>query len=306
MFAERKQGSPLALSDLSVLAEKYRDVYAEAAPWAHVVLQDFFDPSLVAEAEVQELPRTLELEVQKGQNGLKAESAEVGGEAATEILNSLLTPEFVAFLENLTGIASLRADPSHTYAGLHVSPPGAFQGVHRDFRRHPITRQYHRVNVLVYMNTDWKLEYGGELELWSSDMLTCSQRIRPLAGKMVIFETTATSYHGIPDPVRCPPGRARLSLASYYYTEYPGPHDRRNTKIFLPRRPQDPWRIDVEKFKCVVKRVGRDVRESFTARSQRGNAGRGVAVMNVFSIPLPRVSRSEHTAWTIGRGSFVG
>jgi hypothetical protein len=269
MDAERQQRSPLALSDLSVLAEKYRDVYAEAAPWAHLVLDGLFDPSFVAEAEVQELTGALELEVQKGPGRLKAESAEVGGEAAAEILNSLLTPEFIDFLENFTGIAGLRADPSHTLAGLHVTPPGAFQGLHRDFRRHPITRQYHRVNVLVYLNSDWKLEYGGELELWSADMLTCGQRIRPLAGKMVIFETTATSYHGIPDPVRCPPGRARLSLASYYYTEYPGPHDRRETKIFLPRRPQDPLRIDVEKFKVVVYGVGRYVREPFT-RARKG------------------------------------
>jgi hypothetical protein len=261
MNAERHQRSPLALSDLGLLAEKCRDVYAEAAPWAHVVLDGLFDPSFVAEAEVQEFPRALELKLQKGQGRLKAESAEVSGEAATEILNSLLTPEFIAFLENLTGIASLRADPSHALAGLHVSPPGAFQILHRDFRRHPITRQYHRVNVLVYLNSDWKLEYGGELELWSADMVTCGQRIRPLAGKMVIFETTPTSYHGIPDPIRCPPGRARLSLASYYYTEYPGPHDRRETEIFLPRRPQDPLRVDVEKFWVVVNGVARFVPE---------------------------------------------
>jgi hypothetical protein len=78
---------------------------------------------------------------------------------------------------------------------------------------------------------------------------------------MVIFETTPTSYHGIPDPIRCPPGRARLSLASYYYTEYPGPHDRRETEIFLPRRPQDPLRVDVEKFWVVVNGVARFVPE---------------------------------------------
>ena len=29
-----------------------------------------------------------------------------------------------------------------------------------------------------------------------------------------MFETTATAFHGIPDPIRCPPDMARLSLAA--------------------------------------------------------------------------------------------
>ena len=205
----------------------------------------------------------LELELQKGQERLKAQSTEVAGAAATEILDSLLTPEFIAFLEDLTGIAHLRPDPSHALGGLHVSPPGAFQGLHRDFRRHPVTREYHRVNVLVYLNSDWLPEYGGDLELWSSDMSTCGQRIHPLAGRMVIFETSNTSGHGIPDPIKCPAGRARLSLASYYYTEYPAPNSRRNTRIFLPRRPQDPLRVDIQMFQGAVSDVRRYVRHLF-------------------------------------------
>ena len=254
MHAEAKRKSPIALSDLNILAEKYRDAYLEAEPWPHVVLEDLIDPAYIAAAESQEAPRALTLEIQEQQGLLKAESVDVSGEAAKEILDSLLTPEFIGFLERLTGIDDLLGDPSHTRAGIHVSPPGAFQALHRDFRRHPTTLQYHRVNVLVYLNSDWKQEYGGELELWPAKRRPGMQRILPEAGKVVIFETTATSYHAV-EPATCPAGRARLSLASYYYTERPGPHDRKDTKIFLPRRPQDPWRVDVTKVKDTAKRI---------------------------------------------------
>jgi 2OG-Fe(II) oxygenase superfamily len=255
MQTEGRQRSPIALADLRSLADTLRESYNAAKPWPHLIIDDLIDPEFVAAAEAEELTPALRLEIQKDQTIAKAETAEVGGEAAKEILDSLLTAEFVDFLERLTGITGLIGDPSHALAGLHVNPPGAFQALHRDFRRHPTTHSYHRINVLVFLNSDWKEEYGGELELWPANRSACGQRIRPVAGRVVIFETTPTSYHAIPEPVRCPPGRARLSLASYYYTDQPGPHDRRDLKLFLPKRPQDPLRLDIQKFKDVVKGV---------------------------------------------------
>jgi len=36
--------------------------------------------------------------------------------------------------------------------------------------------------------------------------------------RCVIFNTTDFSFHGHPDPLTCPEGRTRKSLAMYYYT----------------------------------------------------------------------------------------
>jgi 2OG-Fe(II) oxygenase superfamily len=243
------------LSDLLSVADKHRAAYEATQPWPHLVLNGLVDPDFVAAAETQELTRALGLEVQEGPGIMKAESPEVIGEATKEILNSLLAPEFIAFLERLTGIAGLTTDPSFVRSGIHVLPPGAFQALHRDFRRHPTTGQYHRVKALVYLNSNWKQEYGGELELWPPKTSASGmRRIWPEAGKVVIYETRPNWYHGI-EPVKCPPGRARLSLAVSFYTEQPGPHDRPDMKLFRPRRPQDPWRIDVQKFKDVLNTV---------------------------------------------------
>ena len=249
---EGQYESPIVLSDLALLGRQHRASYLAAAPWPHLVIDGLVNPAVIATAETEELERALEFKLQKSPRIVKAESTDVTGPAASAILDSLLTSQFVSFLEELTGITELIPDPSHTRAGLHVSPPGAFQAVHRDFRRHPDNGLYHRINVLVFLNSDWKQEYGGELELWNATISECGQRIRPLAGKMVIFETTATSFHGLPDPVTCPPGRARLSLASYYYTKEPGPNDKKDFSIIPPRRPQDPLYIDVRRFKDIV------------------------------------------------------
>ena len=39
-----------------------------------------------------------------------------------------------------------------------------------------------------------------------------------VANRAVVFTTGADTWHGHPEPLRCPPDRARRSLAIYYYT----------------------------------------------------------------------------------------
>ena len=43
-------------------------------------------------------------------------------------------------------------------------------------------------------------------------------RLAPVANRMVVFETTSTTYHGHPDKLAVPEGMYRRSLAWYYYT----------------------------------------------------------------------------------------
>jgi Rps23 Pro-64 3,4-dihydroxylase Tpa1-like proline 4-hydroxylase len=38
--------------------------------------------------------------------------------------------------------------------------------MHLDYSIHPITGKERRVNLIIYMNKDWKEEWGGELNLW--------------------------------------------------------------------------------------------------------------------------------------------
>jgi 2OG-Fe(II) oxygenase superfamily len=259
--------SLFAISDLDQLAEDYRERFRSADPWPHVILDGLIDPAAIAAAEAQELERALELKVHRGNRMVKAESPEVSGRAANEILDALLAPPFVEFLEKLTGIERLLPDATHYWAGIHVSPPGSSQALHRDFRLHPTTGLFHRVNVLVYLNSDWQEEYGGDLEMWPADRSMCGRRVRPDAGRVVIFETTPTSFHGLPDPVRCPPGRARLSLASFYYTDYPGATDRREPIVRSPKRPEDPWYMSFRPPKDIVFATLDSVRDLCRRRS---------------------------------------
>ena len=105
--------------------------------------------------------------------------------------------------------------------GLHQSIKGAYLNVHVDYNIHPTTQFHRRLNVIIYMNKDWKDEYEGHLELW--DLTENKQELigkfAPAYNRCVIFETNEISFHGHPKPLNAPNGINRKSIATYYYTE---------------------------------------------------------------------------------------
>jgi hypothetical protein len=222
------------------LGEQHRAADQANGPWPHLALDDLFDPALVAGAEHIELAYGLTLPEHRSDRQVKAESPEVSGAVARKLHPELMSPRFVRFVSALTGIPDLLTDPADLWGGLHVAGPGAFQAVHRDFRKLPGTGLFHRANALLYLNADWREEYGGSLELSAEDLSSSVMRIAPRAGRLTVFESRPTFLHGIPYPVTCPPGQARLALAAPYYSRNPPPDDRPEPLLRRPRRPTDP------------------------------------------------------------------
>jgi hypothetical protein len=98
--------------------------------------------------------------------------------------------------------------------------------VHADFNYHEHLGVDRRLNLLLYLNEDWHEDYGGELQLWDTDMKHLVRAVSPVFNRCVVFSTTDDSYHGHPDPLRCPEGRSRRSIAMYYYTAGRPAHER--------------------------------------------------------------------------------
>ncbi|MCD9622756.1 2OG-Fe(II) oxygenase [Rhabdothermincola salaria] len=140
------------------------------------------------------------------------------GPTTRQFLNQLNCSAFMQFLERLTGIGGLIPDPHYAGGGLHQIERGGYLKVHADFNVHEELKLDRRLNALVYLNRDWEEDWGGHLELWDRSMEQAIHRIAPVFNRTVVFATTDWSYHGHPDPLACPPGVTRKSVATYYYT----------------------------------------------------------------------------------------
>lgn len=134
------------------------------------------------------------------------------------VLRELNSPRFMALLVKLTGISDLVADPGIDGGGLHQAWTGGFLNVHTDFTMHrhrPTWRR--RCNLILYLNEDWDVDWGGAIEVWASDMNRCVASMPCLLNRALLFNTPG-ALHGFPEPLRCPENRSRKSLQLYYYT----------------------------------------------------------------------------------------
>ena len=143
-----------------------------------------------------------------------------------DILSFMNSPEFLSFLQELTGIDDLIADPDFNGGGIHLIPRGGKLGIHIDFSRALFdNNKYRRANCLLYLNDGWQREWEGALELWNkkpSEGGSCVKKVFPFFNRLVIFGTSKNSWHGHPTPLNCPEGEYRKSLATYYYSSQPG------------------------------------------------------------------------------------
>lgn len=154
-----------------------------------------------------------------------------------ELLIELNSPQFLEVLEKLTGIQGLIPDPYYRGGGCHQITRGGRLAIHADFNFNPKLKLYRRVNVLLYLNKGWDSNWKGQLELWNEDMKSCSVSIDPIFNRMVIFNSTETSWHGHPHELECPENISRKSVAVYFYSATPaeGALEAHSTKYqFLP------------------------------------------------------------------------
>ncbi|WP_217429552.1 2OG-Fe(II) oxygenase [Sphingomonas bacterium] len=206
---------------LDRIANEQAIAYAAADPFPHIVIDDFVRPDMLEEvlAEVSGADGVLWNAMQdRYQQKFSCATTRQMGPRTRQLINFMNGQEVLGFLERLTGITGLVPDWQLAGGGIHALRDGGFLNVHADFNLHRHLRLDRRINLLLYLNKDWREEYGGGLELWDTGMTACQQRIMPLFNRCVIFNTTDRSFHGNPVPVAAPDGRTRLSLAFYYYT----------------------------------------------------------------------------------------
>ncbi len=230
MSSTQPEETPVAVLDLGSLESELdilRETYRSAFPFPHIVLEDFLEPE-IAQLAMKEFP-SLEGErwntfIHTNERKFSHNDPATWGPTLQSVLNELNSARFVQFVSELTGIDGLVPDETLEGGGLHQSIAGGFLNIHADYTVHPHRRLWQRrVNLLLYLNDDWQPEYGGDLEFWGTDMKRCEKKVAPLGNRVVIFTTDMDSLHGHPEPMTCPPGVARRSLALYYFTSEKDP-----------------------------------------------------------------------------------
>ena len=206
-----------------MLLNKEKANYLNARPFPNIVLNNFFKNSFLSTVldEFPDLSKLYGSQNYNVKNEIKFSNKNYDKFPTTikSFIDFLNSDTFLSFLQNITSIKEkLISDPQLEGGGLHEIKSGGVLKVHTDFNRHPTLDLDRRVNVLIYLNKNWKDSYGGCLELWNKNMSMCEKKISPTFNTMVIFSTTDFSNHGHPEPLNCPKDISRKSIALYYFS----------------------------------------------------------------------------------------
>jgi Rps23 Pro-64 3,4-dihydroxylase Tpa1-like proline 4-hydroxylase len=240
---------------LESLITQYHEQYINAKPFPHVVIDDFL-PESILDQILEEFPDPKQINWRKFDAPEEKKLASISelqmGYNTRFLLYQLNSSIFINFLEKLTGIQGIIPDTHFVGGGLHQIEKGGFLKVHIDFNKHNQMNLERRLNLLIYLNKNWQEEYGGHLELWNPDMTKCEKKVLPIFNRCVIFSTSETSYHGHPEPLTCPEGWTRKSLALYYYSlDRPEEEQSDNHSTIFKTRPGESF----DKKKIALKEI---------------------------------------------------
>lgn len=151
--------------------------------------------------------------------------------ALTSVAYALQEPEMVSAVERVTGMSGLIPDPTAYAGGVSIMAKGDFLNPHIDNSHNGRRTHYRRVNLLYYLNPDWRPGDGGELELWD-DRVESAVTIQPRFNRLVLMETHRTSWHSVA-PIL---SGERRCVSSYYFSEQsPSGHDYYHVTSFTGR-----------------------------------------------------------------------
>ena len=197
------------------------DDFKNASPFPLLVIDDFLDTA-TAEALLAEFPAVDAMPKSRDYMfGDKHELSSVAEQGPTSraFYDALLGEQFQQFIRTLTD-RPLFVDPAFHGGGFHQSGDGGFLDTHVDFNMHPLHEDWLRtLNILLYLNKDWKPEYDGRLLVKASPDDE-PVGIEPKFNRGLLMLTDAHTFHGF-KKMSLPAGVTRKSIATYAYEQVP-------------------------------------------------------------------------------------
>jgi len=214
------------------LAAEFREGVFE-----YVVIDNFMDP-MSADLVFDEFPDPKLAGLGKSRdyifakNKFEKSNLQGAGPNMAKLRNELLSDRFAKFLQAVTG-EQVFVDPEFHGGGMHQGGKGSYLNMHADFNFHPLNNQWFRnLNILLYMNPEWKPEYGGRLKLCNKNTGRKAE-VDPIFNRCVIMFTRDYTLHGY-DEINFPDGKYRRSIAAYAYSDCNDSHREVRSTTWYP------------------------------------------------------------------------
>jgi hypothetical protein len=226
--------------------ERLRAEYHFNKPFPHLVLDDFCNKEKITVLyneipDIETKSRDYVFAANKYEKSRIQEISPLFG----ELYEDLCSDRFSALLSFICN-EEVFVDKKFHGGGIHQGKKNSFLDMHLDFNYHPLNPNWFRnLNLLLYLNKDWKPEYGGHLEL--EDLRSGEKKSLEVPfNRMIIQQTRNFTLHGY-NITRFPENLFRTSIAAYAYTYH---------KVQIEKSRTTDWHVgDDEHVKKFLARV---------------------------------------------------
>lgn len=204
-------------------------------PVKHIVIDDFVDDVESCHAAVNPDSGKWITYDNADEKKTTCNVVESFGFALRSMFSFMHSDHFICQLSEWFSIEGLQTDPLLHGGGIHRSGRGGVLSIHLDYAKHcKMPHLERRLNAILYLVPEWCEEWGGATVLTKPDGVTVLNRVYPKPGRLLLFEASDLAYHGV-EPVTCPEGVERVTLATYYLAPI-RPGVTRERALFVPNR----------------------------------------------------------------------
>lgn len=202
--------------DKAALREQFQQKHSLAIA-RHVVVDELL-PADLAEQLVSVFPASKKMRLLHSTGEIKMKYCAVKNThpLLQDLHHAIQDPRVVACVESITGIANQLPDTSKQAGGVSTLLKGHYLNPHLDNSHNLNKSQYRVMNLLYYISPDWKLENGGNYELWN-ESVTERVVIPCLFNRLLMMETNGHSWHAV-NPVLV--NEPRRCVFNYYFSEH--------------------------------------------------------------------------------------
>lgn len=232
--------------------DKLNNTFIGTNPYPMIVLDNFLPTSLALDLhnECETIPDQYWTNfTRNGSNMFECKELE-HAPIAYKFVNEMHSALGLDWLSKLTGIKDLVPDPYLVGAGYSRAYKGDSLKIHTDFNWNDKIKLHRMLSFIVYLNPDWKEEYGGALEFTDFNRKNTVQKIPTMFNRAVIWRYHKRGFHGFPEPIMCPEDISRNTFRLFYYysdTQYKEDDRPHRSLYWYDEELQEPYDIPTKR-----------------------------------------------------------
>jgi|SRR6218665_3673081 len=220
MELNRKYLSELIFKSITENRTKLEALYAESQSQIGYFFLDDLLPENIAMQIYDAFPKAEEMILKNNIRERKYIAVQMNlyNPVLEEIIYAFQEKNVVDLVSEICSITSVAPDENLYAGGISMMANGHYLNPHLD-NSHDKDRKYWRVlNLLYYVTPDWKLENGGNLELWPNGFEQEQVTIASKFNRLAVMATHNNSLHSV-SPVTYK--GFRRCVSNYYFSENP-------------------------------------------------------------------------------------